>query len=299
MWSILLALLSRVWYTNINANEKFTKKPQSTFRSKNHTSIKLPIRNQFDHANQRCLLLLKIIWVTLTYQLIECLSTTFLLVSLLCEKMASLSAFKRADNEVFVLDNYRLKVYVTKGINCLTCLLIVGTLFFALAVGAAAEEETTLVPDESEKIEVTATYQDVHTTRIVYRLDIYWSDLDFIYQDNRQQVWDPATHTYSSNGEGAWTGLGLIKVCNHSNADVRVRFAYEQDPGYADVDGIFEADTLDPSGYLLLPTAEGTTFENAPAQQVSFQLTGVLPNTATLPTLVGKVVIYVEKGSEA
>lgn len=276
-----------------------TEKFQPTFRSKNHTSIKLPIQNQFDHANQRCLLLLKITWVTLTCQLIECLSATFLLVSLLCEKVASLSAFKRADNEVFVLDIYILKVYVTKGINCLTCLLIVGTLFFALAVGVAAKEETSLVPDENEKIEVTATYQDVHTTRIVYRLDIYWSDLDFIYQDNRQQVWDPATHTYSSNGEGTWTGLGLIKVSNHSNADVRVRFAYEQEPGYADVDGIFEADTLDQSGYLLLPTAEGTTFENAPAQQVSFQLTGVLPSTATLPTLVGNVVIYVEKGTEA
>ncbi len=71
--------------------------------------------------------------------------------------------------------------------------------------------------------DVTAKYEKAETEEPIYNVDIAWGDLTFTYSETTEKIWNPDTHTYSTDVTGSWDKTETtIKVTNHSNVAVAV-----------------------------------------------------------------------------
>lgn len=178
----------------------------------------------------------------------------------------------------------------------LTALALCLTTVFAL--GTSASAATTLSSTEagsnSSNQPVKGTYVDNSETK-VYRVDIEWSNFNFEYNTGSKGVWNPDTHSYSeAKPEGWGDQTGTIKMTNHSNAAVgytltcTVNSAYKNDFYLGTSIGSKLGQDIG-----TLKTAENTTVENAPSEQLTIYPGGSLP-TGTKDAEVATLTITIE-----
>lgn len=116
---------------------------------------------------------------------------------------------------------------------------------------------------EPTVITVGADYTDAKS--ITMSADITWEEMSFEYTAGSQQ-WNAAKHSYNEVGGGWSDETKSITIANHSNADIKAEFTFN-----TAVEGL-NAEFDKPS--VTLPTAEGTTYENAPKTSVKVGMSG-------------------------
>lgn len=158
-----------------------------------------------------------------------------------------------------------------------------GTQKSTLGAQSYAQAVTNNADNTSYDIAITA---NLTAPNAVYSVTIAWGSLQFEYQKG---AWNPTTHQYDTNGQ--WvvpTGdANKVTVTNHSNLGVNVNMTgelYTDDAGTtpdtnvtvkfygtnpAHVNGTDLSDVAVPEvNTFALATAEGTTIENAPKQDL-------------------------------
>ena len=166
--------------------------------------------------------------------------------------------------------------------------LCLATVFTLGTSASAATLTSTEDGSNSTSQPVKGTYID-DTGATVYSVDIEWSNFSFEYNAGSKGVWDPATHSYSEAKPAGWGDqTGTIKMTNHSNTKVGYTLTCSVDSAYRD----FYLGTSIGSklGTCIgtLKTAENTTVENAPSEQLTIYPGGRLPagtNNADVATL--------------
>ncbi len=147
--------------------------------------------------------------------------------------------------------------------------------------------------------DVTGTYQAGGADTKVYSVDIEWGSMAFTYYTNG--TWNPETHQNDAAAETGWTcdtGANVIKVTNHSNAQVSVKFAYEAETSYG-ISGSFTGNVDTGSGsytddVLALNTAVGTQVASAPHGTATLTLSGALDSTTVGNTKIGTVTVKLQ-----
>lgn len=176
----------------------------------------------------------------------------------------------------------------------LTALALCLTTVFTLGTSAsAATLNSTEAGSNTSNQQVKGTYID-DTNATVYSVDIEWSNFDFEYNTGSKGVWNPATHSYSEAKPAGWGDqTGTIKMTNHSNAKVGYTLTCSVDSAYRDFYlGTSKGSMLGKSTGTL-KTAENTTVENAPSEELTIYPGGRLPagtndaNVATLTLTIG------------
>lgn len=74
--------------------------------------------------------------------------------------------------------------------------------------------------DASQDVKVTISGEVVH----VYLVDIEFTNPVFAYSTGSK--WDPTDYTYKPNAGGEWSGIGSVKIINHS--DLPVNYTVEK-----------------------------------------------------------------------
>ena len=145
----------------------------------------------------------------------------------------------------------------------IVALILTLALAFALAT-VPAFAATIESAAGSDSHEVTATYHAGDSGNTVYKVTLTWGAMDFTYTDGD---WNPNTHSYDTS-DASWSATGnTVTVTNHSNAAVTATLAYNAEPNYKGITGLFKENSETANdGVLKLATAVGTAVENAPAQ---------------------------------
>lgn len=145
--------------------------------------------------------------------------------------------------------------------------------------------------------DITVTTENASDTK-VYRVDVEWDSLAFVYVfDATNSLWNPEEHTYGSDTDGAWKDdrdSAKITVRNHSNDAVWVTSAFGTGTDKTITTNEVTA-TLTPNATSAIATAVGTTFTNAPSEEITVSLTGK-PNTSAAIN-VGTITITIKGDS--
>lgn len=81
--------------------------------------------------------------------------------------------------------------------------------------------------ENSQEIDVMASYETVSVAPASYSVDLTWSDMTFTYTRKDTHIWNPADHSYRTGSSGSWDKTeAKITVTNHSNVDVQVTITY-------------------------------------------------------------------------
>lgn len=186
-----------------------------------------------------------------------------------------------------------------KGMKKAAAWMIAAALSFSMASAALAGTDTvTSVPD-TKTATVTGTYQAGSAADTVYKVDIEWGSMAFVYTDGAQGSWDPVTHTYGAAAAGSWQpedtlNGGKITVTNHSNAAIQAELAFDPATAYqGTISGTFteNSGTAD-DGTLSLATAVGTAVESAPSETAKLGLNGAL-TAGTSAATIGEVTVQI------
>ena len=142
--------------------------------------------------------------------------------------------------------------------------------------------------DNQHKKPVTATYFTGAAADATYSVEIKWGSMAFTYQAP-QKEWDPENHTeVEGSGAGTWTceeGANQITVKNHSNANVKVEFAFDanqqyyiQSPndGFTQVDVSENGDNVLTGNAIVLNSAVRKSVNAAPTVIAALNLSGTL-----------------------
>lgn len=141
-------------------------------------------------------------------------------------------------------------------------------------------------------------------TETVYRVDLTWGDMKFQYKvtiaEGATYKWNPAVHDYTENGTGSTTagvwevidntnGGDKVTLKNHSNAPVKVDFSSTKETiangiTLSVVNATGTTDEEFTEAAKVLPTAVGTTFDNAPTLVGRVKLSGALDASKTNET---------------
>lgn len=166
-------------------------------------------------------------------------------------------------------------------------------LFLSLAL-ACSVNATAFAADTSPKtidqiggsaeMNVTGTYQAGTPGAPVYKVDIAWTDLNFMYMAGSAGTWNPETHTYSGSSEGSWgSQSGTITVTNHSNAMVEATPVYKAAAGYESANMKFDGAGLE------LQSADNHRGQEGAGQETTGTITvtpeGTLPANANGDTI--------------
>ena len=171
-------------------------------------------------------------------------------------------------------------------------IVLIMTIVIALAMIAIPTFAISL--GESSSHDVKATYESNGSggsSGTVYSVDITWDAMEFTYTQGAASVWLPDEHRYTDAGESVWSSdSNTITVKNHSNAAVTATLSYTAAAGYTGITGSFtETSGTADDGILVLPTAVGTTRDNAPTATATLTLSGELASTVTSLTTIGTV----------
>ena len=141
--------------------------------------------------------------------------------------------------------------------------------------------------------DVTVNYTKGKDGGTIYRVDVIWGSMEFSYTSEAKGVWNPETHKYDEAAPAKWEcakDANKIAVTNHSNTKVTVSLTYNQAESYSDVKGTFDVPSL------TLESAEGTTFEKAPAASAFLTLSGDLDEGVEKTTVtVGTITVTLNK----
>ena len=163
-------------------------------------------------------------------------------------------------------------------------LLLIVWMLTSLVTVAFAEEEN--------RHDVLAEYKKVSTSlESEINLEIQWGKMEFTYTVNETKLWNPDKHAYDViSSEAQWSAVGnTVKVINHSDASVVASFSYNAAEAYTAVSGSFS------SASVVLPSAQNTSLEEAPTEEVTLTLSGELPETAVGMQKVGEVTVALAK----
>lgn len=171
----------------------------------------------------------------------------------------------------------------------LAAALLMTAAFPAAAYAAEGSSTVTAVPDEATKIEVQAKYEDATETDTVYKVDVNWGAMEFIYHESGSNVWNPDTHQYELAASGQWTSTGdTVTVTNHSNEAVTANLEFAPAAAYTDLTGTFDITQLS------LESAVGTTVAEAPSRTAKLTLSGSLPAGQTEFGTVGQITVKLQ-----
>ncbi len=125
-------------------------------------------------------------------------------------------------------------------------------------------------------IGVNGVYNAGSAAADVISVDIAWESMEFTYNAGSAGTWNPGTHQYENASNGSWAANPKkITLKNHSNVAVNATFAFAgASEGITGIFGqvndtgmsAYENDALTRS----LPSAVGTTVENAPKEDIWF-----------------------------
>lgn len=126
---------------------------------------------------------------------------------------------------------------------------------------------------------------------IVYKVDISWGDMNFIYTTGGSHVWNEKTHLYEEKYVSTWTGTdNYIKLVNHSNTEVDAKFTYVNKGIHTGVIGSFKG-----GDKLSLPSAEGKPLDSKEiVGSRNLLLDGVLSNTLDRYIKLGAVNVEIK-----
>lgn len=160
-----------------------------------------------------------------------------------------------------------------------------------LRVPAFATDGNIAADGGAQDIDVSAKYVDSSVSGTVYSVDMTWGAMEFTYTKSGSMEWDPTSHEYKDRTTDGWVVTGNeILVVNHSNAEVKVSFAYEATAGYTAITGSFSHATI------TLPSAEGKALDAAELiGKTELTLSGTLGSQVTAATKVGKVTVILSK----
>lgn len=79
---------------------------------------------------------------------------------------------------------------------------------------------------------VTGTYVK-GTAATIYCVDIVWDSLDFTYKAGESKIWNPETHTYTTDSSTGWFNANgeqssTITVTNHSNTAIEATVGFKR-----------------------------------------------------------------------
>ena len=161
-------------------------------------------------------------------------------------------------------------------------------LFYVATLAVCLGLNTTTYAAEvpsSQTIDVKAKCVENTEKPIVYSVDLSWDAMEFIYQSNGTKTWNPATHTYTGSTDGSWSDGRSITVTNHSNAAVNVKFSFEVNSLYQEVNGSFSKTQMN------LDTAENTSVADAPKGYTVLSLNGAPNSMIENNTVIGVATI--------
>ena len=166
-------------------------------------------------------------------------------------------------------------------------LILALSMTFILCVSASAETISVNNGSENMPVQIKVT-EGVGGT--VYNVTVAWESMDFTYKKAASGTWDPDTHTYSNGNAAGWTVNGnqkiaevdtagnytavssAITVTNHSNAQVTVDAALNENAKTAEHDGVTLALSTDAADQVLENAAEKAYDYVAGADQIVYTL---------------------------
>ena len=116
---------------------------------------------------------------------------------------------------------------------------------------------------ELTNIKVTGSYIDSKSTTM--SVDVEWEEMNFTYFGGHK-VWDPETHSYTTESACWWNEPKEITVINHSNSAIKAQMNFASK--VEGLNGMFDEDVI------LLETAEGTAVDAAPKDSTYFSVSG-------------------------
>ena len=151
---------------------------------------------------------------------------------------------------------------------------IVFAFIFVLSVPAFADETVT-TDGGSASITVSGTYIPGSVAEEKVSVDIAWGAMSFTYTGASEGEWNVTTHQFDGATEATWTAEGnTITLKNHSNTAIEAEMIFTAAEGL-NISGSFaESNGTANDGKIDLPTAVGTTPENAPSITVDFNIFG-------------------------
>lgn len=171
-----------------------------------------------------------------------------------------------------------------KFLALLLAVMMIASMSITAFAASAAKEEVTNTTTTTSTQSVTVVSSTAGSVP-VYHVLVEWKALHFTYAFASGAVWDPSSHTYKNeaNGAGTWSATNgtaiengvkitsAINVENHSNAQVWIKATYAQETQNYGVN----ADVSDKDTFHNLANAEGTTYDKAPAKAFDVSVTGV------------------------
>lgn len=182
----------------------------------------------------------------------------------------------------------------------LTAGALAALLSLSTSVTALAGNGTITSVDGQQTIDVTGEYKASTPADIVYKVDVTWDAMKFVYTEGSEGTWDADRHEYTGVTSPTWSsGQNEIKITNHSNTAVDAKFAYVNETGVTGVTGGFY--TASTGGALLteskvsLESAEpvsGSTQGEAKEAAAYLQLGGELASGTN--GKIGTVTVTIE-----
>ena len=173
------------------------------------------------------------------------------------------------------------------------CLVLALAMVFSLGISAGAVSPIqALDGTDSKTVTVTVEASAVST---VYYVEVKWTDMEFTYSFD-EKTWDPTNHSYTET-TGAWKDVEAgkqptadITVVNHSNAAVNASIKFESGSTRAT---LMQGVTAEIENYsLALPTAENTTFAQAPSRVATVKIQGT-PEVRVSDVKSAKVIVAI------
>ena len=172
--------------------------------------------------------------------------------------------------------------------------IIALAMVFSLSVTAFAAEgsDTGIQPGESSSIDVTAKTESDTSTETKYSVDITWESMTFTYTEKGTKVWDPATHTYSTDttGSGWDKTTAEITVTNHSNAEVTATVTYAEADQSSGITG-----TISNGSKTLASGVEGK-YDDADSLEATLTISGTPADSVGADgVVIGQITVKIEK----
>ncbi len=156
---------------------------------------------------------------------------------------------------------------------CIACILSI----CGVTLTSASAQTLTGI-DGNASVILEGIYEPLEEGDTVYSVTVTWGDLEYTYSEGANGTWDPSTHTYQNGAASGWDWeeeSNKITVTNHSNAAVDI---FLEAATNGTVEGGFYPQTKGGSetveNTLHLENAVGTSVENAPTQEIYYQITG-------------------------
>ena len=167
---------------------------------------------------------------------------------------------------------------------------------FSAALGTNVSAAGLDAIDEQATKEVVGNFNATEEVPTVYEVTVNWGNMQFDYNVDTLKTWNTKTHSYETKAtsEGKWEvhskDANLIKVTNHSNAGITASLEYEGTLDDNDtIQGSFTDSENNPCETISLPSAVGTTFDNAPSDVAYLNLSGEWNRTENITETIGNV----------